>query len=61
MNKKFITLNNTYYLYQNEKSIYTNIERIGNLSNTYKGEASIQKNINDITENEIINLTYRFN
>lgn len=59
MNKKFITLNNTYYLYQNEKSIYTTIERIGNLSNTYKGEASIQKNINDITENEIINLTYR--
>ncbi len=59
MRKQFKTINNTYYLYQNEKSIYTTIEKIGNLSNTYKGEACIQKNINDITEKEILNLTYR--
>ncbi len=58
MIKKFITINNTYHLYQNEKSSYTTIERIGNLENTYKGEASIKKNINEVNENEILNLTY---
>jgi hypothetical protein len=58
MQNKIITINNTYYLYQNEKSQYTIIERIGNLTNTYKGEACIKKNILEVTENDIINLTY---
>ena len=58
METKITTINNTYFLQQYEKSQYTTIERIGNLTNTFKGESIIKKNIFEVTENDIINLTY---
>jgi hypothetical protein len=57
-NRKIESENNIYYLSQKKGVNFTIIERVGKLTDTYKGEASVQKNIDDITLDEIKELSF---
>lgn len=58
--RKIESENNIYYLAQKQNVNYTIIERIGKLTNNHKGENAIQKNIEEITLEDIKDI-YFFN
>lgn len=58
-NKKFRTLNNTYYLHQPKEGKCTSIERMSNLSEVIT-LSEIEKDIEEITIDDILNLTFYY-
>jgi len=56
--KKIESENNIYYLTQKEGNNYTIIERTSKLTDIYKGETAINKNIDSITLEDIQELYF---
>jgi hypothetical protein len=57
MKKKFITTNNTYFLRQPINVKYTIVERISHVTEVIT-EAIIDKNVEDVTREDVLNLDF---